>query len=130
MNNREAALRISEARGRKAARRREFIQKLAKRKGIELSEGICQDLQVQIVREVIPAAGGCFYRSSACSGCLEGERFLLGTPKGETPEEILGCFMIRDHWLWSNEPLEIGQRVSSNNLLYECGADRDLPRFR
>lgn len=73
-----------------------FLIKLAKRKGVVMGELRCAETASLRVKEVIPAAKGCFVQYDRCNGC-SGE---------SSPCPILDHFHV-----WSEDVLPVGTKV-------------------
>lgn len=83
-----------------------FIGKLADRKGISYVDAWCSLGAEQKVEEVIPAAGGCFYKASYCTGC--GRR--------STSKE---CPIMSTHYMFNNRVLEVDEIITRQSPINE-----------
>lgn len=129
--------RMNRAAANKRLRRARFIAATAKKQGILVETSattatpylkvLCQSPHRQLVREVVKMAGVYLYRSSACSGCIEG-RDHLTNKKPAQPDEIKGCVLIRENWLVSLVPVEVGDVVEAQDPADFISKHKKRPR--
>jgi hypothetical protein len=105
--------RIRRAQVKKKQRAQEFLKRLGKRRGLELSDAICQEGNLQVVSEAHDAAGGSFYKSCACAGCPVGQEYIEDREEGSVSEEILGCVLVEKQWLFSRSPVKPGDVITA-----------------